>query len=217
MVSGGKKSNIIFVPSTVWSGDHRQNWKGWERSGDLRDNQAETCLIIKINDTCTGDLPLMITISDTSKNQPKRLDSYNQINQSRLIVSLAVFGAVFVGILTKTQQFANEDADIMRLYSNYVPFVETVKAGAVVKPRCPILVSEFCSARREGSLGWREEKPELCPCREHIFIGGKGSSRPCCAYSPIPRWPSGDCFKWHAAQPFIARNGIVCEKFDPSS
>ena len=37
----------------------------------ISDNQLETCLIITINDTCTCDLPLSITISDTSKNQPK--------------------------------------------------------------------------------------------------------------------------------------------------
>jgi hypothetical protein len=36
---------------------HRQNWKGWERSGDLRDYQAETCLIITINDTCAQLVP----------------------------------------------------------------------------------------------------------------------------------------------------------------
>ena len=47
------------------------------------DNQAETCLIITINDTSIGDLPLIITISDTCKNQPKRLDSDNTINLSR--------------------------------------------------------------------------------------------------------------------------------------
>jgi len=33
----------------------------------LSDNQAETCLIMTINDTSIGDLPLIITISDTSK------------------------------------------------------------------------------------------------------------------------------------------------------
>ena len=54
----------------------------------LWDNQAKTCLIITVNDTSTSDLPLINTISDTSKNQPKRLDSDN-VNQSRLIVSLA--------------------------------------------------------------------------------------------------------------------------------
>jgi len=65
-----------------------------ERSGDLcfviiSDNHGGTCLIITINDTCTCDLPLIITISDTSKNQPKRLvDSDNQINLSILIVTL---------------------------------------------------------------------------------------------------------------------------------
>ena len=42
-----------------------------------RDNQSETCLIITINDTSIGDLPLIINISDTCKNQPKRLDSDN--------------------------------------------------------------------------------------------------------------------------------------------
>jgi hypothetical protein len=48
---------------------HGQNWKGWERSGEkdliISDNQAQTYLIITINDTSTGDLPLIITISDT--------------------------------------------------------------------------------------------------------------------------------------------------------
>jgi hypothetical protein len=51
------------------------------------DNQAQTCLIIEINDTSTGDLPLIITISDTCKNQSKRLDFDNTINLSSLIVS----------------------------------------------------------------------------------------------------------------------------------
>ena len=51
-------------------------------------NQAQTCLIITINDTSIGDLPLIITISDTCKNQPKRLDFDNTINLSNLIVSL---------------------------------------------------------------------------------------------------------------------------------
>ncbi len=71
-----------------------QNWKGWERSGEkgliISDNHAQTCLIITINDTSTGDLPLIIiiTISDTCKNQTKRLDFDNTINLSSLIVSL---------------------------------------------------------------------------------------------------------------------------------
>ena len=54
------------------------------------DNQAVTCLIITINDTSIKDLPLIITISDTCKNQPKRIDSDNTINLSSLIVSLVV-------------------------------------------------------------------------------------------------------------------------------
>jgi hypothetical protein len=73
--------------------NHGQNCKGWERSGAkgliISDNQAQTCLIITINDTSTGDLPLIITISDTCKNQSKRLDFDSTINLSRLIVSLA--------------------------------------------------------------------------------------------------------------------------------
>ena len=52
------------------------------------DNQDATCWIITINDTSIGDLPLIITISDTCKNQPKRIDSDNTINLSSLIVSL---------------------------------------------------------------------------------------------------------------------------------
>jgi hypothetical protein len=54
----------------------------------VRDNQAQTWLIITINDTSIGDLPLIITISDTCKNQPKTLDFDNTINLSSLIVSL---------------------------------------------------------------------------------------------------------------------------------
>jgi hypothetical protein len=74
--------------------NHDQNWKSWDRSGEkgliISDNQAQTCLIITINDFSTGDLPLIITISDTCKSQPKRLDFHNTISQSSLIVSLAV-------------------------------------------------------------------------------------------------------------------------------
>ena len=72
--------------------NHGKTWKGWERSGEksliISDNQAQTWLIITINDTSIGDLPLIITISDTWKNQTKRLDSDNTINLSSLIVSL---------------------------------------------------------------------------------------------------------------------------------
>ncbi len=73
--------------------NHGQTWKGWERSGEkgliISDNQAQIWLIITINDTSIGDLPLIITISDTCKNQPKNLDFDNTINLSSLIVSLA--------------------------------------------------------------------------------------------------------------------------------
>jgi hypothetical protein len=58
------------------------------KSPTLSDNQAETCLIITINDTSIGDLPLIITISDSCKNQPKRFDSDNTINLSSLMSSL---------------------------------------------------------------------------------------------------------------------------------
>ena len=72
--------------------NHGQTWTGRERSGEkgliISDNQDETYLIITINDTSIGDLPLIITISDTCKNHPKRLDSDNTINLSRLIVNL---------------------------------------------------------------------------------------------------------------------------------
>jgi hypothetical protein len=72
--------------------NHGQTWKGWERSGEkgliISDNQAQTWLIITINVTSIGDLPLIITISDTCKNQPKRLDFDNTINLSSLIVIL---------------------------------------------------------------------------------------------------------------------------------
>jgi hypothetical protein len=72
--------------------NHGQTWKGWERSGEkgliISDNQDQTWLMITINETSIGDLPLIITISDTCKNQPKRLDFDNTINLSSLIVIL---------------------------------------------------------------------------------------------------------------------------------
>jgi hypothetical protein len=71
--------------------NHGRNWKGWERSGEkgliISDNQDETYLIITINDTSIGDLPLIITISNACKNQPKRLDSDSTINLSSSTVS----------------------------------------------------------------------------------------------------------------------------------
>jgi hypothetical protein len=66
--SGGNiEDYIVFLSSHLFGPvNHGQNWKGWERSGEI------------------------ITISDTCKNQPKRLDSDNDnvINLSRLIVRL---------------------------------------------------------------------------------------------------------------------------------
>jgi hypothetical protein len=38
-----------------------------------------------VKDSCTCDLVLIITISDTSENHTKRLGSHNHINLSRLI------------------------------------------------------------------------------------------------------------------------------------
>ncbi len=101
MESGGNfedyKITYIRVLSCHLFGpvNHGQTWKGWERSGEkgliISDNQAQTWLIITMNDTSIGDLRLIITISDTWKNQPKRLDFDNTINLSCLIVSLDRF------------------------------------------------------------------------------------------------------------------------------
>ena len=57
----------------------------------------------------------------------------------------------------------------------------------------PIAVFRICKrcGERESRRG---EQQEQCQPREHLFIGGKGSTRLCCAYFPITRWPSGDCF-----------------------
>ena len=98
MESGGnfedyKLVSIRFLSCHLFGPvNHGQTWKGCERSGEkglfISDNQAPTCLIITINDTSLGYLPLIINISDTCKNQPKRLDFDNTINLSSLIVSL---------------------------------------------------------------------------------------------------------------------------------
>ena len=77
MESGGnfedyKLAYIRFLSCHLFGPvNHGQTWKGWER-----------------NDTSIGDLPLIITISDTCKNQPKSLDFDNTINLSSLIVNL---------------------------------------------------------------------------------------------------------------------------------
>ena len=57
----------------------------------------------------------------------------------------------------------------------------------------PIAVFRICKrcGERESRRG---EQQEQCQPREHLFIGGKGSTRLCCAYFPITRWTSGDCF-----------------------
>ena len=94
MESGGNFEDYIRFLSCHLFGpvNHGKTWKGWERSGEkgliISDNQAQTWLIITINDTSIGDLPLIITISDTCKNQSKRLDFDNTINLSSLIVIL---------------------------------------------------------------------------------------------------------------------------------
>jgi hypothetical protein len=58
--------------------NHGQNWEGLESSGEksliISDNQVETCLIITINDVSIGDLPLIVTISNTCNKHRKRLD-----------------------------------------------------------------------------------------------------------------------------------------------
>ncbi len=86
--------------------NHGQTWKGWERSGEkgliISDNQAQTCLIITINDTSIGDLPLIITISDTCKNQPKRLASDNTFSNTCPI--MVNYGAGANGIVPDTLQ-----------------------------------------------------------------------------------------------------------------
>jgi hypothetical protein len=94
----------LYQSEFPWSPSPQMSWNIWSLLDNVyksfekniwiqsrliaRDNQDETCLIITINDTSIGDLPLIITSSDTCKNQSKRLDSDNTINLSSLIVSL---------------------------------------------------------------------------------------------------------------------------------
>ncbi len=65
--------------------NRRDNWKTWERRGEKLDYQS---LITTPNNLSA--LHLINTISDTSKNQTKRLDSNNQINLSSLIDTLDI-------------------------------------------------------------------------------------------------------------------------------
>jgi hypothetical protein len=62
----------------------------------ISDNQGFHSLIIKPFDNQTVSLPSLSRISDTSENQPERLDSDNQINISRLISCLGAGSGVMV-------------------------------------------------------------------------------------------------------------------------
>ena len=69
----------------------------------ISNNQVETCLIITINDTSIGDLPLIITISDTCKNQTKRIDFDSTINLSRFVVRLVLHWDSNIRTLSRTK------------------------------------------------------------------------------------------------------------------
>ncbi len=72
-------SDVLGVEVFLLSGE---SWTDLERLGEkwwksliISDNQVETFLIITINDTSLGYLPLIINISDTCKNQSKTTSS----------------------------------------------------------------------------------------------------------------------------------------------
>ncbi len=100
--------------SCVWSGESWSELKRlgekWWKSLIISDNQVETYLIITINDTSIGDLPLIITNSDTYKNQTKRIDFDNTINLWRLIVLLEWWVVVvsFIPLHTVTVKLSGE-------------------------------------------------------------------------------------------------------------
>ncbi len=103
----------LFFLSSVWSGE---SWADLERLGEkwwksliVSDNQAETCLIITINNTSLGYLPLIINISDTCKNQTKRLD-FDTINLSSLIVILGrdITSKVLLSTLIRWFDYQNQ-------------------------------------------------------------------------------------------------------------
>ncbi len=64
--------------------NHGQDWKGWERSGEkgliISDNQAQTCLIITINDTSTvrrkWNSPLLVCANWSPETVKKRSVSW---------------------------------------------------------------------------------------------------------------------------------------------
>jgi hypothetical protein len=84
----GRWHSIFILLAVSSKVNRRQNWKSWVRHGEKLDNQAFHSLIINHFDNQTVTLPWLSRISDTSENQPKRLDSDNQINISTLICTL---------------------------------------------------------------------------------------------------------------------------------
>jgi hypothetical protein len=148
--------------------NHGQTWKGWERSGEkgliISDNQAQTWLIITINDTSIGDLPLIITISDTCKNQPKRLDFDNTINLSSLIVSLGghCHGNVARDVFLKLKQKSEAPQRKPRPYlptRNFFVYYESMKRKLKIKPNMSVGVMEdykLRDLRVSHTLGWSQ-------------------------------------------------------------
>jgi hypothetical protein len=60
--------------------NHRQNWKSWDKSGKKLHYQViiKSSLALLARSMMLSPATLIITISDTSKKQPKRLDSDNK-------------------------------------------------------------------------------------------------------------------------------------------
>jgi hypothetical protein len=55
-------------------------------------------------------------------------------------------------------------------------------------------IGEFVNCGERGARCGEQQDPCQRRERQHLFIGGKGSTRLCCAYSPNTRWSFGDCF-----------------------
>ena len=107
-------------------------------------------------------------------------------------------GTIFFGQKFLTHQFTFLDPPIFLALKLILPTTSlkpAFKAKKLAVKFCegPIAVFRICKrcGERESRRG---EQQEQCQPREHLFIGGKGSTRLCCAYFPITRWQSGDCF-----------------------
>ena len=153
----------IFILSTVWASESSAEfdklgktwWKSWlPLIIKLFRAWLSSLMILRPRGNC--DLTLVVTIGDTSWNQPKRLDSDNQINISTLIHTLVLLTTVvFFRVLLSDELVMS---DLVR------------RAFKIVLVRCAFL--RVLLSKLPSTSPWLKGKQSI-PCKQqrHTLIG----------------------------------------------